>query len=75
MDLDLATDINSLKKALDKLLYENYVIVNGSRYLPSSKIINRKMHGGIISRIFNSFLKILFFSKITDGMIGFKFLK
>ena len=75
MDLDLATDINSLKKALDKLLYENYVIVNGSRYLPSSKIINRKMHRGIISRIFNSFLKILFFSKITDGMIGFKFLK
>ena len=75
MDLDLATDINSLQKAFDKLLYENYVIVNGSRYLPSSKIINRKLHRGIISRIFNSFLKILFVSKITDGMIGFKFLK
>ena len=75
MDLDLATDINSLQKALNKLLYENYVIVNGSRYLPSSKIINRKLHRGIISRIFNLFLKILFFTKITDGMIGFKFLK
>ncbi len=75
MDLDLATDINSLQKALDKLLYENYVIVNGSRYLPSSKIINRKLHRGIISRMFNSFLKILFFSKITDGMIGFKFMQ
>lgn len=75
MDLDLATDINSLQKSLNKLLYEDYVIVNGSRYLPSSRIINRKLHRGIISRIFNSFLKIIFFSKITDGMIGFKFLK
>lgn len=75
MDLDLATDINCLKKIIREFSLEKYPIINGSRYLYSSKIINRKFHRAFISRIFNIILKILFSTKITDGMIGFKFFK
>tara|TARA_B100000886_G_scaffold186908_1_gene128315 strand:- start:9667 stop:10395 length:729 start_codon:yes stop_codon:yes gene_type:complete len=75
MDLDTATDLEHLKEVSELIKSENYEIINGSRYLSESNIRNRKIYRGILSRGFNILIKLLFFSRVSDGMIGFKFLK
>ena len=75
IDLDTATDLKHLKEISKIIKFKKYPMLVGSRYLPLSKVKNRKLHREFLSRGFNLFIKILFLSKITDGMIGFKFLR
>ncbi len=75
MDVDLATDLNHLTTAY-KMLHEDKIdIVNGSRLLPGSQVINRSLTRDITSVGFNFLLKFVFGTTFTDGMCGFKFVK
>jgi glycosyltransferase involved in cell wall biosynthesis len=74
MDLDLATDLRHLEEMYTLFVTNpELAIVNGSRLLPGSKVINRKVIREISSRVFNMLLKALLGAGISDGMCGFKF--
>ena len=75
MDLDLATDLKHLPQAIAAIKEEGYDVVTGSRLLPDSEVINRKIIRSIVSRIFNMMLQAYFAIKFSDGMCGFKFLR
>ncbi|EEY36169.1 glycosyltransferase [Pseudoleptotrichia goodfellowii] len=73
MDLDIATDLEALETVVTEM--KNGVkIINGSRLLKNSKVINRSFIREITSRVFNLLLKIILKVRFTDGMCGFKFL-
>lgn len=72
MDLDIATDLNALLTVIDEL-EKGTKIVNGSRLLNESEVINRTLLREITSRGFNLLLKLILKIKFTDGMCGFKF--
>ncbi len=75
MDLDLATDLRHLPQAISALRIEGYDIATGSRLLPTSEVINRKLSRSFISRVFNIILRTYFSTNFSDGMCGFKFLR
>ncbi|WP_417878615.1 glycosyltransferase [Vibrio sp.] len=74
MDLDLATDIKHLRDAFSILLNGEGDIVTGSRLAPGAQVIGRTKLRDFTSHSFNRLIKILFKTKFTDGMCGFKFL-
>jgi glycosyltransferase involved in cell wall biosynthesis len=72
MDIDLSTDLKHLCQVAE--IFENNLktkIINGSRI--KGKTIGRKLHREITSRGLNILLKILFRTKISDCISGFKF--
>jgi glycosyltransferase involved in cell wall biosynthesis len=71
MDLDLATDLSHLSDVIR--LLNSYDVVNGSRLLKSSKVINRSFIRNITSISFNFIAQSFLHYEITDGMCGFKF--
>ena len=73
MDLDIATDLKALITVVDEL-EKGTKIINGSRLLKESEVINRTLLREITSRGFNFLLKLILKIKFTDGMCGFKFL-
>ena len=75
MDIDLATDLSHLTETYKILHQENIDIVNGSRLLSGSKVINRSLIREFTSNGFNFLLKTILDTNFTDGMCGFKFLK
>ena len=72
MDLDIATDLKALVTVVDEL-EKGTKIINGSRLLKESEVINRTLLIEITSRVFNFLLKFILKIKFTDGMCGFKF--
>ena len=72
MDLDIATDLKALLTVIDEL-EKGTKIVNGSRLLKESEVINRTLLREITSRGFNLLLKLILKIKFTDGMCGLKF--
>lgn len=72
MDLDIATDLKALLIVVDEL-EKGTKIVNGSRLLKESEVINRTLLREITSRGFNLLLKLILKIRFTDGMCGFKF--
>ncbi len=75
MDLDLATDLKHLSEAIEALVTNDYDFVYGSRLNENSKVIGRSLKREVTSRIFNKIIQFYFFSRISDGMCGFKFFK
>lgn len=73
MDLDFSTDLKHLEEVTRQI--SNFDFVVGSRLLKKSYVQNRSIIREITSRSFNLLLRILFKTKITDAMCGFKFLK
>jgi glycosyltransferase involved in cell wall biosynthesis len=74
MDLDLATNLNHFKEAIQPL--ENgYDLVYGSRLHPKSIVNGRSIIREISSRCFNLILRMYLNVRFSDGMCGFKFLK
>jgi len=74
MDLDLATDIEHLNEVV--MMFENGAeVVNGSRLLKDSIVVNRSSLRETTSRGFNFLAKLLLKYNISDGMCGFKFFK
>lgn len=75
MDLDLATDLNHLRPALQKLISFEADIVTGSRLKKGSKVIGRSSLRNITSLTFNAIVSAVFRTSFSDGMCGFKFLQ
>ncbi len=75
MDLDLATDLQHLGPCLNLLLEDKADIVTGTRLAKESIVIGRSKLRSFTSRCFNYLLRVMFNTKISDGMCGFKFLK
>ncbi len=75
MDLDLATDLQHLRPALEKLRSDEIDIVTGSRLGRGSVVIGRSPLRSFTSRVFNLIVRIWFDISFSDGMCGFKFLK
>jgi len=75
MDVDLATDLEHFKEVVAIFEGGGVHVVNGSRNLPGSRVSNRKMLREITSRGFNTLLRQILNTNITDGMCGFKFIR
>lgn len=75
MDLDLATDLEYLRPALEPLVKDEMDIITGSRLKHGAKVIGRSLVRAITTRVFNKMLRVYLGAKFTDGMCGFKFLQ
>lgn len=75
MDVDLATDLKHLHDVIKLFKEPDVAIVNGSRNMKNSEVLNRTTLRTITSRGFNYILRAVFFTKISDGMCGFKFIR
>ena len=75
MDLDLATDLEHLRPALEMLLKGPADIVTGSRLARGARVIGRSPLRSFTSRCFNLIVKGFFRTRFSDGMCGFKFLR
>jgi len=75
MDLDLATNLNHLRPALEMLRSDQADIITGSRLAKGANVIGRTFLRNVTSRCFNKIVKLIFKTSFTDGMCGFKFLK
>lgn len=69
MDVDAATDLSEIPKAINAM--ESADIVSGSRLLPASKV-SRSATREIFSRGYNLLIRTLFGSKLHDHQCGFK---
>lgn len=74
MDLDLATDLEALPKAVNALASGSDVVY-GTRLHSDSEVIGRSLMREFVSRCFNFILKKYLNVQFSDGMCGFKFLK
>lgn len=71
MDVDLSTDLKSLKPLLQSLEKGNDIAI-GSRLLPQSKVSLRPIKREILSRVYNIMIKLAFQIKFSDAQCGFK---
>jgi len=71
MDLDLATDLKSLKPLVDAITIEGYDLSTGSRMLPESKV-ERTIRRSISSKTYNFMVRQILGSKLRDHQCGFK---
>ena len=74
MDLDLATDLKSLKPLIDAIAVEGYEVSTGSRMLPESKV-ERSTRRSISSKSYNFLVRHMLGSKVRDHQCGFKAFK
>ena len=75
MDVDLSTDLDHFFEVYDIFQNSDILVVNGSRLLPKSKVVNRLFLRTIASVSFNYFLRIILQTRFSDGMCGFKFIR
>jgi len=74
MDLDLATDLKSLKPLVDAVTLEGYDLSTGSRMLPESKV-ERSLRRSISSKSYNFLVRHMLGSQVKDHQCGFKAFK
>jgi glycosyltransferase involved in cell wall biosynthesis len=74
MDLDLATDLKSIKPLIDAITVEGYDLSTGSRMLPESKV-ERTRSRSISSKTYNFLVRQMLGSKVRDHQCGFKAFK
>jgi glycosyltransferase involved in cell wall biosynthesis len=74
MDLDLATDLKSLKPLVEAITVEGYDFSTGSRMLPKSKV-ERTLRRSISSKTYNFLVRHMLGSKLRDHQCGFKAFK
>lgn len=74
MDADLATDITSFPKMIEKITKENYDLVYGSRYHKHAKT-KRTIIRYIISKGYLFLQQIILGTSFTDTQCGFKAIK
>ena len=71
MDLDMATDLKSLKPLIDAIIVEGYDFSTGSRMLPQSRV-ERTLRRSISSKSYNFLVRHMLGSKVMDHQCGFK---
>jgi glycosyltransferase involved in cell wall biosynthesis len=74
MDLDLATDLKSLKPLVDAITVEGFDFSTGSRMLPESKV-ERTLRRSMSSKAYNFLVRNMLGSKLSDHQCGFKAFK
>jgi len=74
MDLDLATDLKSLKPLVEAITVEGYDLSTGSRMLPESKV-ERSFRRMASSKSYNFLVRHMLGSKVRDHQCGFKAFK
>ena len=72
MDVDLSTDIRVLAAAVKQVVFNDCDICIGSRFLPDSKVRNRSLRRGFISRSYSLMFRLLFLVSFKDAQCGFK---
>jgi glycosyltransferase involved in cell wall biosynthesis len=72
MDVDLASDLRFFRPLIDGILVAKHDLVVGSRLGPNSRIIGRRTHREVISRVYNWMIRSLFRSHLPDHQCGFK---
>lgn len=75
MDVDLATNLDHLLEVQRALEDVRIDVVNGSRLLPGSRVVNRTWLRTLTSHGFNTILQHLLRVRFSDGMCGFKFIR
>lgn len=75
MDLDLATDVIHIYEVISIFLQDEADAINASRLLPTSTVRDRKVSRAISSRGLNYILRLIFKTRVSDAMCGFKFIK
>ena len=75
MMADQSDDINDLIKYYKIISTENYDAILGSRFLKDSKINDYPIQKLILNRIFNFFVKIIFWNRYNDYTNAFKIYK
>jgi glycosyltransferase involved in cell wall biosynthesis len=73
MDIDLATDLQHLIDVKNAFENKGAKVVNGSRFLPESKVVGRKPIRKVTSFVLNEMMQRLLGNHFTDAMSGFKF--
>jgi len=74
MDLDLATDLKSLKPLIDAIAVEGYELSTGSRML-SESTVERSFRRAVSSKSYNFLVRHMLGSKVRDHQCGFKAFK
>lgn len=72
---DLSDDINDLKKYYDLIRTNNTDAIFGSRFIKDSTVVNYPKKKLILNRIFNFFIKIIFWNNYNDYTNAFKIYK
>lgn len=73
MDVDLSTELDALPRAVRTLVEQGYDIALGSRLMRGSSV-RRSFKRGVISRLYNIFLKAVLWTRFSDAQCGFKVL-
>ena len=74
MDLDLATDLKSLKPLVEAITIEGYDLATGSRLLSESQV-ERSRRRDFSSKSYNFLVRQILGSKLHDHQCGFKAFK
>lgn len=64
-----------IKKFMDKIIYENYDFVNGSRFIQEGNFNNNPKIRIILIKILTFLISFLYSKKITDATCGFRAFK
>ena len=72
MMADRSDDINDLIRYHNIISTEGYDAILGSRFMKNSKVLDYPLQKLILNRIFNSFVRIIFWNKYNDYTNAFK---
>jgi glycosyltransferase involved in cell wall biosynthesis len=74
MDVDLSTDLRSLRRLLDGLLSGDADVAIGTRLAPASEVLRGRKRE-FISRSYNRLLRLVLRARFSDAQCGFKALR
>ena len=72
MMADRSDDINDLIRYHNIISTEGYDAILGSRFMKNSKVLDYPLQKLILNRIFNSFVRLIFWNKYNDYTNAFK---
>ncbi|MEC9140423.1 MAG: dolichyl-phosphate beta-glucosyltransferase [Chloroflexota bacterium] len=72
MDVDLSTDLNALLPLVSAVLDDGYDVAIGSRLAKGAHVSKRTLKREIISRGYNTIIKLMYWTPISDVQCGFK---
>ena len=71
MDVDLSTNLRALPPLLAALIHSDYDLGTGSRLMHGA-IVTRQWKRELISRTYNTIIRLLFWHRFRDAQCGFK---
>jgi len=75
MDADLSADISFLSLLLDAITKGKADIAIGSRLAKGAKVTGRTIVREVMSRVYNTLIRLLFHTTFSDAQCGFKAIK